>query len=206
MKDVFTTIVEKRLWLDVPCGTGSTMTYTQPLRDGLKSFLELHNIQSMLDAPCGDYSWMSQTQLPSNIKYIGGDIVESMVASNQITYPTVEFLHLDISNDALPDVDLLFCRDCLIHFSHNDIVRTFENIVRSNIKYVLITNYDDEYFNNHDIQTGNFRPISFTKDPYNFGEPVDKILDWATGTKNGNATRHMNLWHRSEFENFLRAR
>lgn len=207
MKDIFTTIVEKRLWLDVPCGTGSTMTYTQPLRSNLKQFLELHKIQSILDAPCGDHSWMSQTPLPDNIRYIGGDIVESMIAENKATYnyPNVEFICLDISNDPLPDVDLLFCRDCLIHFSHSDIIRTFKNIIRSNIKYVLITNYDDGYANNQDIQTGGFRPISFTQDPYNFDQPVDKIVDWAPGTNNGNVTRHMNLWHRSAFEKFLSA-
>lgn len=203
MKEVFTNIIKGGYWADVPCGTGSTMAYTQPLRDGLKEFLEKHNIKSMVDAPCGDYSWMSQTPLPEGIKYTGGDIVEHMVDANKNKYPGVEFACFDISTDALPDVDLLFCRDCLIHFSHADVIKTLKNIVSSNIQYILITSYDDEFADNKNIQTGDFRPISFTKSPYTLGDPIDKIFDWAPGTRNGGVTKHMILWHRSAIENFL---
>jgi len=182
------------------------MQFTQPLRENLKGFLERHNITSMFDAPCGDYSWMSETPLPTNLKYIGGDIVESMIAENKNKYPNVEFINFDLSQDAIPTVDLLFCRDCLIHFSLADITRTFENIVNSNVKYVMLTNYFPEIPANHDIGTGDFRPTDFTRAPFDFEPPIDYLLDWVPGTRNGDQKKTINLWSRGTIEKYLTAR
>ena len=134
MKHIFENIIKNHHWRDTLCGTGSTKAFTEPLRSQLKDFFIQHGITSMLDAPCGDYSWMSITELPENFHYIGADIVEFMIENNRQQYPEVEFHALDITRDPLPDVDLLFCRDCMIHFSYDDIIKTFENIVNSNIR------------------------------------------------------------------------
>lgn len=201
MKEIFERIIRQRQWRDVLCGTGSTMHFTEPLRQNLKSFLEKHKIKSMLDAPCGDYSWMSQTKLPSKFKYIGADIVNDLIVANQTAYPKVEFCCLDISQDPLPTVDLLFCRDCLIHFSIVDIQRTFKNIVDSKIEYVMLTNYHELKMG--DISTGQFRGTNFFQAPFNFESPIDSILDWIPGTANGNQIRDMSLWHRSTIEKYI---
>ena len=155
----------------------------------------------MLDAPCGDYSWMAITPLPVDFKYIGADIVEDLVSANKINYPNVEFYQLDISQDQLPDADVLFCRDCLIHFSFEDIKITLSNILRSNIKYVMLTNYPD--VDVCDINTGDFHKTNFTTDPINLGNPIDSIFDWIPGTANKDQKRHMSLWHRSSIEQYL---
>ena len=201
MKEIFETIIKNRHWRDTVCGTGSTKIYTEPLRTHLKSFLEKHNLRSMLDAPCGDYSWMSITDLPANFKYIGADIVSDLIESNKSKHPNVEFHCLDITRDHLPDVDVLFCRDCLIHFSFNDIKTAFKNIVRSNIQYVMLTNYPDQQV--VDISTGGFRATNFTLDPIKLGDPIDSIFDWVPGTANGNQKRHMSLWHRGAIEDYV---
>ena len=201
MKEIFEHIIKNRYWRDSVCGTGSTVQYTEPLRTALRAFLEKHNLQSMLDAPCGDYSWMSMTELPANFKYVGADIVTALVDSNKSKYPNVEFHCLDITSDCLPDVDVLFCRDCLIHFSFDDIKKAFKNIVRSNIQHVMLTNYPDQQV--PDISTGGFHPTNFTLDPINLGAPIDNIFDWIPGTANGNQKRYMSLWHRSAIENYV---
>lgn len=199
MKDVFTNIIKNRYWRDVPCGSGSTLEFTAPLRENLKSFLESNNIKSMLDAPCGDYSWMSITSLPENFKYIGGDIVEFMIHENQEKFPGVEFTCVDITTDALPDVDLMFCRDCLIHLSHHDIRRFFENFVKSKIEYLMVTNaYPDNPQANQEIVTGDYRPTDFTVAPYNFSDPVDWIDD-----SGSHEQKVLALWHRGAIEDFL---
>jgi hypothetical protein len=97
-----------------------------------------------------------------------------LIEKNRQQHPTVDFRVFDISQDAFPEVDLLFCRDCLIHFSHADIRRVFENIARSNIKYVLMSSYPK--LNNTDIQTGGFRGINFNKDPYDASKGEEDLI------------------------------
>jgi hypothetical protein len=196
MKKIFENIIQNHCWQDVVCGSGSTLEYTKPLRDSLPNFLSKHNITSMFDAPCGDYSWMSLVEFKSGFKYIGGDIVEFMINSNRSTYPGVEFTVFDISQDAIPDVDLLFCRDCLFHFSQEDIDQTFDNILKSNVQYILTTSYING--SNHNIITGNFRELDFIKPPFNFDLPIGTINDWIPGY----APRQMCLWHRSTIEKY----
>ncbi|MDD5216874.1 MAG: class I SAM-dependent methyltransferase, partial [Candidatus Omnitrophica bacterium] len=43
------------------------------------------NVQVMLDAPCGDYYWMSHVNMDIK-KYIGVDIVKELVKRNQKRY------------------------------------------------------------------------------------------------------------------------
>jgi hypothetical protein len=200
MKEIFTNIVNNGHWRanNTVCGNGSTMAYTDNLRKELGPFLERHNIKSMFDAPCGDYGWMSEIKLPDGLQYIGGDIVNSLIEKNCQQHPTVDFRVFDISQDAFPEVDLLFCRDCLIHFSHADIRRVFENIARSSIKYVLMTNYPDT--NNNDIQTGGFRGVNLTTAPYEFESAIDSIEDWIPGFR----PRAMCLWSRETIIDYLK--
>lgn len=201
MKTIFENIIKNRYWQDSICGTGSTLKFTVPLRENLPGFLKKHNFTSMLDAPCGDYSWMSAVDLPADFKYVGADIVESLVLANKKNYPTVEFDCIDITQDPLPEVDVLFCRDCLIHLSFQDIQKTFENVINSNIKYVMLTNYHDA--DTKDISTGNFRKTCFTAAPINLGPPIDSIFDWIPGTANGDQKRDMSLWHTQSIKQYL---
>lgn len=198
MKEIFEDIIKNRKWRDVLCGSGSTMAYTEPLRNALPDFLRKHNITSMFDAPCGDYSWMSHVTFPDNFKYIGGDIVSFMIDDNRSKYPDVDFRVIDISQDEFPEVDLLFCRDCLFHFSHVDLEKTIANIARSCVKYVLTTSFVNG--DNRGLETGGFRELTLEKDPYNFEQPIDAIDDYI----DNEPRRRMCLWPRSTFENYVK--
>ena len=188
MKNVFEDIIKNHRWSDVTCGTGSTMENTLILRQQLLPLLERHAITSMADVPCGDFSWMSQIQFPEGFRYMGGDIVGFMIEKNRANYPDVHFEQFDLSQDILPEVDLLFCRDCLFHFSQ-DIQKTLDKISQSNVKYVMFTSYYNG--NNHDIGTGEFRELDFLKDPYNFPEPLDFIDEHISGE---HLKRRLCLW------------
>lgn len=188
MKEVFTSIVENGGWSKHPCGPGSTLEYTEYLRKNLPAFLKKHGIRSMLDLPCGDYSWMSRVS--HGIDYIGADIVDSLINNARKQYPGVDFRVLDITEDKLPKVDLLFCRDCLLHLSFKDIDRALLNIANSDIKYVLMSNWYEFTENNRDIENGKYRLINFLDKPYSFGEPIDSINDYIAGFPE----RKMLLW------------
>lgn len=202
MKEIFEDIVKHNRWKKHPCGPGSTFGYTENLRLNLGNFLKKHNITSMVDAPCGDYSWMSVTDLPSIQEYIGGDIVDFLIEANQAKYPNHVFKQIDLTQDTLPDVDLLFCRDCLLHLSFKDIDKVFKNISRSNIKYVLLSNWYEDAENSRDIQTGEARYINFLESPYNFAQPIDSITDFVEGFPR----RKMLLWSKEVIDNYIKGK
>lgn len=202
MKEIFEEIVRHKKWKKSTCGPGSTIGYTENLRKNLKPLLIRHNIKSMFDAPCGDYSWMSLINVHEIVDYIGGDIVDFMILENQKKYPNINFQIFDLTADSMPDVDLLFCRDCLLHLSFEDIDKVFKNISRSNIKYILTSNWFENATNDRDIQTGSWRYINFLEEPFNFGQPLDSIIDYVDGFPK----REMLLWPKSVIDTYNKNR
>lgn len=204
MKEIFEKIIKEKFWTsptsnESSCGPGSTIEYTKNLREQLGPLIEKYNIKSIFDVPCGDYSWMSVTKLPESIKYIGGDIVEFMVAENRQKYPNIDFCVFDLTSDTIPTVDLLFCRDCLLHLTFVDIDKVFENISKSNVKYVLLSNWFEKTKNHVDITTGRHRFINFLEEPFNFGSPIDEIIDYIPK----HPKRSMLLWPKSTFTEYV---
>jgi hypothetical protein len=200
MENIFEEIIKNKIWdRRSVCGPGSSLKYTEGIRNILPVFLKKYNIQSILDAPCGDYGWMNLVDL-EGIKYIGGDIVGSMIEENQKKYPNVSFIKIDLTVDMLPSCDLLFVRDCLLHLSNSDIKKVFFNICRSDIKYVMMSNWFEDYENFKDIETGNGRFLNFLEDPYNFNSPIDSINDYIDGFPK----REMCLWKIAEIKNFVK--
>jgi hypothetical protein len=150
----------------------------------------------MLDLPCGDFHWMAQVSLPVR-QYIGADIVEPLIAKNQAAFGRLggasgetarEFRVIDLSKDPLPRVDLLFCRDCLMHLSEELIVPCLDNICRAEITWLLTTTYEGTQ--NRAIRTGDWFPINLTADPYTFPAPLRKLDDWIPPFDR----RHLALW------------
>lgn len=130
----------------------------------------------MLDVPCGDFHWMKEVRL-DGIDYLGGDIVEELVKDNQTRYgsPERRFIHLDILKGDIPKVDLIFCRDCLVHFSSRHIWDAIANFKASGSKYLAATTFL-ELYDNLEIPTGQHRPLNLMAPPFSFPEPV-MILD-----------------------------
>jgi len=114
-------------------GEGSTRAFTRPYVDCLSSFLDqfkskYHGRMIFLDAPCGDFNWNQPIAMLDDVGYIGADIVPSIVAENSRKYEShsVRFIELDITRDSFPDATIWRCRDCLIHLSFANIMRSFE--------------------------------------------------------------------------------
>ena len=117
----FTKIYQENHWNDSGSrsGEGSTLENTQNVRNELPIVLRKYKIKSVLDAPCGDFNWMKSITQGISIKYIGGDIVKPMIEKNQAHHSSnsISFEHLDLTKNLLPEVDLMFCRDCFFHLS-----------------------------------------------------------------------------------------
>jgi len=153
-------------------GTGSTLGQTEAIRAALPSLISELRVGSLLDIPCGDFNWMRVLDLP--IHYVGADIVPELVALNSaFASERRSFVQLDISRDALPTVDMVLCRDCLVHFSYADIFSAFENLKRSGSKYLLTTTHPEA--TNRDIVTGEWRPINLQRPPFCLSQPLRLI-------------------------------
>jgi len=187
----FTEIDRRKLWCspltnkESRSGEGSTRAFTRPYVDGLSSFLDqfkskYHGRMIFLDAPCGDFNWIQPIAMRDDVYYVGADIVPSIVAENSRKYksPNVRFIELDITTDSFPDATFWHCRDCLIHLSFANIVRSFSKFAQSRIEYAMITcAYLADDHENYDIVDGDFRYLDFRKPPFTLPHPVHVIPD-----------------------------
>ncbi len=97
-------------------GPGSSTYATANTRRIIITVLQLYNLTSMLDIPCGDITWMPEVwKQYRQFQYIGADIVPQLVAENRVKFPEQQFMILDMVEGVLPEVDLIFCRDALQH-------------------------------------------------------------------------------------------
>lgn len=177
-EDVFSEIYKGNDWngRESVSGQGSDLKETEKLLEKLPTFLAQYNIKTIIDLPCGDYNWMQH--LCYNFDhYKGVDIVEDIIERNRKVHGSdvVSFVKKDCLKDDLGKADLLLCRDLLIHFSFNDCLSFFENLKKSNIKYLLTTHFIDE--DNHDIATGQWHPVNLEKAPFNLTAPIDFIIE-----------------------------
>lgn len=198
MKEVFENIIENNLWAKHTCGPGSTFEATESLRSALPTVFDELNVKSFLDAPCGDFSWMSTIDFGPTVEYIGGDIVSSLILKNQENFPKKKFKVIDITLDTLPNVDLLFCRDCLQHLNFKSIDMFFANFLKSGIKYLALTNYTENYFNEKDIEIGDARYLNFTESPFNFEKPLYSLKDYIVGK--GRYKKYILIWSRDQIQ------
>ncbi|MBR0964773.1 class I SAM-dependent methyltransferase [Bradyrhizobium diazoefficiens] len=177
--EVFSEIYRRNIWgyKETASGAGSTLHNTQRVRESLPGLIRDLKIKTLLDLPCGDLHWLSKIELPIS-HYIGGDIVPELVKRTAEKYsrPDRSFLQIDLCKDPLPEADLLLCRDCFIHLSEDMIFRAIENILRSNIKYLLTTTFPGGL--NRAISTGDFFTIDLCAPPYNFPAPIRVLEDW----------------------------
>lgn len=176
-KDVFTRIYEEHLWGGISkSGPGSDLTQTEILIREIPVILNRYNIKKIIDAPCGDFNWMKFVNL-SNVEYLGCDIVESVVVKNkQYESTSIKFDVLDIVNDELPTGDLIFVRDCLVHFSYDMIFKFLNNLKNSDIKYLMTTSFINRNYN-YDINCGEWRPLNLMCSPFNLPRPIDIIIE-----------------------------
>lgn len=177
MQQTFAPFYEENRWGDVESvsGPGSNLARTAKLRRELPALLDEIGAQTLLDAPCGDFNWIQHTQLGIE-QYIGVDVVPDLISRNQKLYGNNErrFVLSDLTRDELPRVDVILCRDCLIHFSYKHITAAIKNFKRSGSTYLLTNSYP-LWRENTNIRTGDFRHLNLTLPPLNFPPPLQQI-------------------------------
>jgi SAM-dependent methyltransferase len=195
-RDVFDGYYERNKWSDPESrsGPGSSLLQTEPIRRQLPELCRKYNIRSLLDIPCGDFNWMQHVQLDVD-QYIGADIVEKLIQANNERYGNDrrKFLRMDIAVDALPRVDLIFCRDCLVHLTEQLVLQALKNIRASGSTYLLTTTHI-HLKHNMNIVTGQWRPLNLQRPPFNLPEPLAFIDENPTADTEIREGKRLALW------------
>ena len=187
-------------------GYGSELKNTINIEKEIINIIKKYQIKSILDAPCGDFNWVKNI-LDKELSYIGGDIVQEIIDNNIRKFKSnnIKFIKLDITDESLPDSDLMICRDCLIHLSFQSIKLFFENFRKSNINYLLLTTYKmkdtTKEIDNLDIPDGEYREIDLSKPPFYLPKPLEEILDKQEFNKNSGFNCYLNLYTKNQIQN-----
>ena len=191
MKDVFSRHYQTNYWADDESvsGHGSTVAATKTIRLVLPPLFEHYDIKSVLDIPCGDLNWAHKVKWPS---YIGADIVPELVAETRARFPDFDLRVLNITEDPLPQVDLILCRDLLGHFSNADVKRALANIKKSGAKYLLATTFP-EHETSGNIETGEWRPINLASF-FGLPDPIEYINENCTDGGGAFKDKSLGLW------------
>ena len=196
MAETFSKIYRQNLWQDAESrsGPGSTRERGADFIDDLVALLRSIDCKVLLDAPCGDFNWISPAAAAVD-RYIGVDIVPELVAGLHKEYGDAarQFLTADLTRARLPTADVILCRDGLVHFSFDDIQRAIENFKRSGSRYLLSTTFIARGAN-EDIQTGAWRPLALEAPPFNFPPPTAMVDERCRHSGGQYRDKRLALW------------
>jgi len=196
----FTHIHDTNLWAGRSVsGVGSAADETAVLRRAIPELLQTLGASSLLDVPCGDFSWLSMVDLGA-LEYTGADIVLPLVLKNAATYPHPRrrFVQLDLTSDPLPRADVVLCRDCLVHLSHANVLKSLANLRRSGSAYLLTTTFLDNEVND-DIENGDWRLLNLQRPPFDLPEPLAVIIEGCREGGGAYADKALALWRVTDF-------
>lgn len=175
-------------------GGGSSLIQTEVIREEIVKLLNDLKIKSLIDAPCGDFLWMKEVDLPVE-QYIGIDIVKDIIDHNQAEYGNHyrKFLEMNIIENELPCADVVFCRDCLVHLSFVHSLKTIDNFKKSGSKYLLTTTFTDRSHND-DLNKSVWRTLNLELPPFNFPKPIMIINENCTEGDGNYTDKGLGLW------------
>lgn len=202
IEETFFHIYKEKLWNDPDSvsGPGSNLKQTAVIQKEIPGLLRALDVRGILDLPCGDFFWMKNIDL-KGVSYVGGDIVDELVTINNTSFGSanIKFRKINILTDTLPKSDLILCRDCLVHFSFQDIIQAMKNILNSGATYILITHFTD-CLNNRDIKTGDWRQLNLRLAPFLFPKPLLIINEGCTeGDGMQYSDKSLALWRLCDF-------
>lgn len=192
---VFDDIYRRNTWgsRESVSGPGSEIASTREIAVAIPKIIADYGIGSMLDIPCGDFNWMATVDL-TGVFYIGADIVTELVMKNcEKHVPNGGFLVLDVVSDPIPAVDMILCRDCLVHFSLETAVAAIHNIAASNSRWLLITTFPSVKMNRQ-IKIGGWRPLNLELPPFSLPPPERIINERHCGGSGPYADKSLGLW------------
>lgn len=198
------------IWASAAWGEPRSSAYSRPefasgvMRE-LPRFIERYGIRSMLDAPCGDLTWIRQVRFPPGFRYIGADVVAALIAQVSAAHPGWDLRVLDLLADRLPLADLWLCRDCLTLYSWADQERILRQFLdRRTGGWLALTSHFNH--SNADEPSGREREVNYRAAPFCFPPPAEQVVDWAWEEERpGLKPRALCFWRRESLPQLLGA-
>jgi hypothetical protein len=193
----FERIVRTNLWgaTTSVSGLGSENAATAAIREALPGLLQRLEARALLDAPCGDVTWIMDCV--QGLDYIGVDIVPSLIVANTNRAARGEipgrFVLADITTDPLPLADVVLCRDCLVHLSFDNIRRSVGRFRASGAKWLLTTTFP-EWAINSDCEDGDWRALNLQRPPFDWPPPLQLINERCDESDGGWRDKSLALW------------
>jgi SAM-dependent methyltransferase len=198
-REVFSGIYSRREWgeSESVSGPGSGLARTAPLRLALAGLLRELEVESLVDAGCGDFHWMRVAELPIR-EYVGVDVVPELIATlrERDAGPGRTFLPADITHDRLPQADFVLCREVLMHFPDDDLLAAVANLKRTGARWLLTTTFLDRPVN-EPIELGSWRPLNLEAPPFAFPSPLRTLEDIPLVDREHFLDKRLALWELS---------
>ena len=178
IKQAFTRIYSEGSWRcgDTNDGTGSTVEFAASIMAQLPPLLRRWGVTSMLDAGCGEFTWLRHCDL-SGITYVGGDVIADKIQKLRCSFPQHQWIEFDVTEDPFPLVDVWMSRDTLIHLTNSSIIAALRNFIKSGITYALLSHTD--WHANGDIQNfGEINHINWYAEPWLIDPALDHCDDF----------------------------
>lgn len=162
-------------------GGGSDLENVLPYYQYLTQFIQDHQIQSVVDLGCGDWTFSKWIDW-KGIDYIGYDVVGSVIEKNRETYGSdhIHFIQANFLSEEIPPADLLICKHVLQHMPNRDVFAFLKLLPK--FKHCLILNARPIGDENIDYKVGELFPfwedrgIDLTLPPFNI--PGEKVLEY----------------------------
>jgi 2-polyprenyl-3-methyl-5-hydroxy-6-metoxy-1,4-benzoquinol methylase len=179
-------------------GPGATLALTENLRVWLADLLKRAKICTMLDAACGDWSWMRLVDLGVT-EYTGWDCDPGRVDTCRRRLTDGDFASLDRPNaqfdvknlltvdDAeLAGYDLVLCRDFLMHVTNEHVAAFLDKVKRGDNTLLLATTFPgaDNSARAYDPARATWtgymeQALDLTAEPFNLPAPIDSFAEEA---------------------------
>jgi hypothetical protein len=176
-------------------GPGATLALTEELRTWLTDMLRRNKIDTLLDAACGDWSWMRLVDLGAT-EYLGWDVdpqristcrqrIEEGDCNFSTCKPTAKFDTVNLLTvPEIPCVDLVLCRDFLMHTTNEYVAHVIDKVRASGSVLLLATTFRDA-----DNASRRWDPaqatwqgymeqaVDLTAPPFDLGEPIERFAE-----------------------------
>ena len=184
-------------------GPGSTLDRTKTIRQILSDMVRTYDIKTMIDAPCGDLTWMSHflKEHPA-LQYTGYDASQRSLerASERLKAMNINnatLINEDIVKTTFPKVDLIFERDGLQHLSNGAALQILKNYANSGSTFLLATMNLTHYNQwNRNIEDGGYRPINLLLPPFRLPSPIAIFAEQhgSEGLQHYGQEKYTGLW------------
>ena len=179
-------------------GSGSTKLVNICRNKFLSSFVNENNIHNIFDI-CGDCNWQNEFVNLINVKevkYFGFDVSNyalNLAKEKNKSNPLMTFSEnpINLCETVLECKDgeksLIIIKEVIQHLPLDGAIKMLQNIKKSGIKYIAITNHDKILFsvdNNVDVEIGQGYYNNMFLPPFNFKNKLKDVNDEIVGDIN----------------------